>query len=57
MLRDVVLDHVVRHDLAEAQQAIIFVEREEMGEETLTIARGQLADENGRTTGIRQRAM
>ena len=53
---DVVVDHVVRHDLAETQQAIIFVEREKMGEETLTVARGQLANENRCSTGVRQRA-
>ena len=57
MLRDVVLDHVIRHDLAEAQQAVVFVEREKMGEETLAVARGQLANENRRTTGVRAAAI
>ena len=48
---DVVLDHVIRHDLAEAQQAVVFVEGEEVRQQTLTVARGQLANENRRSTG------
>lgn len=34
---DIVLDHVVGHHLAEAQQAVLFVEREKVGEHLLTV--------------------
>ena len=52
-IRDVVLDHTIRHDLAEAQEAVVFVEGEEVGEQAFAIGRGQFTDENGRTTGSR----
>ena len=54
---DVVLDHTIRHDLAEAQKAVVFVESEEVFEQALAVARGQLTDENGQTTGSRLRTI
>src|ERR1700712_4930870 len=54
---DIVLDHMIWHDLAEAQLAVIFVESQEVGEETVAVARGQLTDENGQTTGSRLRTI
>src|SRR5471032_1474302 len=56
-IRDVILDHTIRHDLAKAQETVVFIESEEVLEETFAVARGQLTDENGRTTGSRLRTI
>jgi len=40
---------VIRHDLPEAQETVVFVESQKVREETLAICRGQFADENRHT--------
>ncbi|CAL8472730.1 protein of unknown function [Caballeronia sp. S22] len=45
----IVLDDVIRHDLPEAQETVVFVESQKVREETLAICRGQFADENRHT--------
>lgn len=48
---DIVLDHVIGHRLAEAQQAIFLAERKKMGEQLLAVAGSQFPNENWRGTG------
>ncbi|VVD30559.1 protein of unknown function [Paraburkholderia dioscoreae] len=54
---DVVFDHMVRHDLAEAQQAVVFVEREEVGKQPFAVDGGEFADQSWRTTGWLRRTI
>jgi hypothetical protein len=42
---------VVRHDLAEAQKTVVFVEREEVGQQALAVDGGEFADQSWCTTG------
>src|ERR1700712_1943023 len=56
-IRDVVLDHAIRHDLAEAQQTVVFVKRQKVGHQALAIYGRQLTHENRRTTGSRWQAI
>jgi hypothetical protein len=47
---DVVFNDVVRYDLAEAQKAVVFAEREEVGQQSFAIDGGELTDQSRRTT-------
>ncbi|CAG9191507.1 hypothetical protein BCAR13_1040052 [Paraburkholderia caribensis] len=54
---NVVFDDVVRRDLTEAQQAIVFVEFEEVSEQTLAVFLAEFPDQNRRAASDVQRAI
>jgi hypothetical protein len=53
----VVFDDVVRHDLTEAQQAVVFAQCEKVRQQTFAVDSGEFTDQSRRTTGCLRQAI
>ncbi len=56
-IADVTLDDVILHDLPETQQAVVFVEREEVSQQTLAIRGRKFTNQNRQACGVRTRTI